>query len=157
MESTYFMIKKNLLGKGIVIDFTDNLGHLFTYDHDEVYALNKEKIESMPCWHKKREYTSSYSVPKWVTENLEMVNHNTKIKEIKNFTLTKSNFGKGIVMQYTDKKGTTYRYDHDAIIREAREKLEGMPCWNNSDHYSYTGGHPQWVGELRNCPTSRMD
>ena len=63
-----FMVSKSLIGKGVEITFTNKKGQTFTYDHDEVYATNQEKLENMECWHKYGNYTNSNTLPKWARE-----------------------------------------------------------------------------------------
>jgi len=60
-----FVIAKSLLGKGLVIEFTNKKGETYKYNHDEVYANNQEKISSMPCFNEYGNYTNSNKLPKW--------------------------------------------------------------------------------------------
>ena len=60
-----FVIAKSLLGKGLVIQFTNKKGETYKYNHDEVYATNQEKILSMPCFNEYGNYTNSNKLPKW--------------------------------------------------------------------------------------------
>ena len=60
-----FVIAKSLLGKGLVIEFTNKKGETYKYNHDEVYASNQEKISSMPCFNEYGNYTNSNNLPKW--------------------------------------------------------------------------------------------
>ena len=63
-----FVLSKNLLGKGLKITFTNKKEETYTYDHDEVFANNQERILSMPCFNEYGNYTNSNKVPKWATE-----------------------------------------------------------------------------------------
>ena len=42
-----FIISKSMLGKGLVIEFTNKKGEKYEYNHDEVFANNQEKLLSM--------------------------------------------------------------------------------------------------------------
>ena len=66
-----FVLRKSLIGSESVITFTNKKGETYTYDHDEVYSINQEKIENMECWHKYGNYTNSNNLPTWA-RNLEV-------------------------------------------------------------------------------------
>ena len=42
-----FVIRKSLIGKNVVISFTNKKGKVCTYNHDEVYNTNKERFDNM--------------------------------------------------------------------------------------------------------------
>ncbi len=63
MNLKRFVIRKSLIGKNVVITFTNKKGDLITYNHDEVYERNKERFESMNCFQKYKSYTASNNVP----------------------------------------------------------------------------------------------
>ena len=44
-----FVIRKSLIGNNTIITFTTKKG-TFTYDHDAVYSINQEKLETMECF-----------------------------------------------------------------------------------------------------------
>ena len=58
-----FVIRKSLIGKNVIITFTNKKNETFTYDHDVVYAANQEKFENMECFHKYGNYTNSNNLP----------------------------------------------------------------------------------------------
>ena len=58
-----FVIRKSLIGKNVIITFTNKKNQTFTYDHDAVYAANQEKFENMECFHKYGNYTNSNNLP----------------------------------------------------------------------------------------------
>jgi hypothetical protein len=60
-----FVIAKSLLGKGLIIQFTNKKGETYKYDHDEVFANNQEKILSMPCFNEYGNYTNTNKLPNW--------------------------------------------------------------------------------------------
>ena len=63
MKTNRFVIRKSLLGKKEVIEFTTKKGETFKYNHDEVYKANKERFESMECFKKYKSYTATNNVP----------------------------------------------------------------------------------------------
>ena len=60
-----FVISKSLAGENAVITFTNKKGETYTYDHDEVYSNNQEKLLSMTCFNEYGNYTNTNKVPNW--------------------------------------------------------------------------------------------
>lgn len=60
-----FVISRGMLGKGLVVKFTNKKGESYTYNHDEVFALNQERLLSMACFSEYGNYTNSNKLPKW--------------------------------------------------------------------------------------------
>ncbi len=60
-----FVIRKSLIGKNVTITFTNKKGDTYTYNHDDVYSVNQEKLETMECFQKYGNYTNSNVIPKW--------------------------------------------------------------------------------------------
>ena len=58
-----FVIRKSLIGKNVLITFTNKKGVTYTYDHDAVYSANQERFETMECFQKYGNYTNSNNVP----------------------------------------------------------------------------------------------
>ena len=48
--SKRFVVRKSLIGKNQVITFTTKKGDNVTYNHDKVYGIMKETLNSLPCW-----------------------------------------------------------------------------------------------------------
>ena len=70
MTTKRFVIRKSLLGKNEVITFTNKKGETFKYNHDEVYKVNKAKLEAMPCFQKYKSYTATNNVPSFAKDLL---------------------------------------------------------------------------------------
>ena len=68
MTKKRFVLSKALIGKSVIIEFTNKKGITYKYDHHAVYSLNQEKIETMDCWHKYGNYTNSNNLPTWARE-----------------------------------------------------------------------------------------
>ena len=47
-----FVIRKSLIGKNVIITFTNKKNEEMSYSHDEVYNTHKDKFESMNCFDK---------------------------------------------------------------------------------------------------------
>jgi len=63
MKTKRFVIRKNLVGKNVTIEFTNKEGKTYKYNHDEVYNANKDKFENMNCFKKYKSYTATNNVP----------------------------------------------------------------------------------------------
>ena len=63
MKTNRFVIRKSLIGKGEIIEFTNKKGENWKYDHDEVYNTFKVKFEGMDCFAKYKNYTNANAVP----------------------------------------------------------------------------------------------
>ncbi len=60
-----FVISNSLLGKNLTIKFTNKKGETFEYNHDEVFALNQDRLMSMNCFVKYGNYTNTNKLPNW--------------------------------------------------------------------------------------------
>jgi len=63
MKSKRFVVRKSLIGKNQVITFTTKSGDNVTYNHDKVYEIMKETLNSLPCWTKYKSYTATNNIP----------------------------------------------------------------------------------------------
>lgn len=60
-----FVISNSLLGKNLIISFTNKKGEKFEYDHDAVFSLNQERLLSMSCFNEYGNYTNTNRIPNW--------------------------------------------------------------------------------------------
>ena len=63
LTSKRFVIRKSLIGKNTTINVEFKNGKTFTYNHDKVWEIMKDKLENMNCFIKYKSYTSSTSIP----------------------------------------------------------------------------------------------
>ena len=63
LKSKRFVVRMSLVGKNQVITFTNKKGDVYTYNHDKVYEIMKEKLTTLPCWVKYKSYTASNNIP----------------------------------------------------------------------------------------------
>ena len=68
MKTKRFVLRKSLIGKKVIIEFTNKKGVTRKYSHDKVYEANKERLEAMPCWGKYKNYTNTNNLPTWARE-----------------------------------------------------------------------------------------
>ena len=72
MKSKRYVVRKSLIGKNQVIEFTNKKGDRITYNHDKVFEVMKSKLETLPCWTKYKSYTATNNIP-LVCRNIELV------------------------------------------------------------------------------------
>jgi len=60
-----FVISNSLMGKNYLITFTNKKGETYKYNHDQVFALNQQKLMSMNCYVKYGSYTNTNKIPTW--------------------------------------------------------------------------------------------
>ena len=70
MERKNFVVRKGWMGRNQVISFNTKATKTkpsvkVTYDHDEVFSNNQEKLLSMKCFNEYGNYTNSNKIPKW--------------------------------------------------------------------------------------------
>ena len=63
IKSKRFVVRKSLVGKNQVIEFTNKKGDTVKYNHDKVFSIMKSKLESLPCWDKYKSYTATNNIP----------------------------------------------------------------------------------------------
>ena len=68
LKTKRFVIRKSLIGKNVVISFTNKKQENVSYNHDEVYNTHKERFEEMNCFQKYKSYTNSNCVPSFCRE-----------------------------------------------------------------------------------------
>ena len=72
INSKRFVIRKSLIGKNTQINVEFKNGKTCTYNHDKVYEIMKEKLNTLPCFIKYNSYTSSTNVPVSVRSVVEV-------------------------------------------------------------------------------------
>ena len=63
IKSKRFVVRKSLIGKNQVIEFTNKKGEVTKYNHDVVFSIMKENLEKLACWAKYKSYTASGNIP----------------------------------------------------------------------------------------------
>ena len=63
LKSKRFVVRLSLVGKNQVIEFTNKKGDTITYNHDKVYSIMKDKLESLECFKKYKSYTATNNIP----------------------------------------------------------------------------------------------
>ena len=73
VKSKRFVIRKSLLGKGVLVEFQNKKGDLITYDHDKAYEVMQETLENLPCFEKYKSYTATNNIPKLIRDTEAVV------------------------------------------------------------------------------------
>jgi len=63
LKSKRFVVRLSLVGKNQTIEFTNKKGQTYTYNHDKVYSIMKEKLETLDCFKKYKSYTATNNIP----------------------------------------------------------------------------------------------
>ena len=63
LKSKRFVVRKSLIGKNQLIEFTNKKGQTYTYNHDVVYGIMKKDLENMNCFKKYKSYTATNNIP----------------------------------------------------------------------------------------------
>ena len=63
INSKRFVVRQSLVGKNMTINVEFKNGKTATYNHDKVFAIMKDKLETMACCAKYKSYTSSNNLP----------------------------------------------------------------------------------------------
>ena len=63
IKSKRFVVRKSLVGKNQLIEFTNKKGELIKYNHDKVFSIMKEGLEKLNCWAKYKSYTATSNIP----------------------------------------------------------------------------------------------
>ena len=63
----------------------------------------------------------------------------------KRFVIRKSLIGTNTIIEFTNKKGDTYEYDHDEIFSKNQERFLSMKCFNEYGSYTNSNKIPNWV------------
>ena len=72
VKSKRFVVRKSLLGQGVLIEFVNKKGDQITYDHDKAYEIMKETLDNLPCFEKYKSYTATNNIPMSVRD-IELV------------------------------------------------------------------------------------
>jgi hypothetical protein len=72
LNSKRFVIRKSLIGKNQIINFTNKKGITIEYNHDIAYEIMKDKLNAMNCFTKYKSYTASNNIPT-VLRGVELV------------------------------------------------------------------------------------
>jgi|TARA_R100001463_G_scaffold8646_2_gene26412 hypothetical protein len=72
INSKRFVIRKSLINKNTTINVEFKNGKKVSYNHDKVYEVMKDKLNTLPCFIKYNSYTSSTNVPVSVRDLVEV-------------------------------------------------------------------------------------
>jgi len=67
----------------------------------------------------------------------------TKVLKSKRFVVRLSLVGKNQMIEFTNKKGKTYTYNHDKVYSIMKENLENLDCFKKYKSYTATNNIPK--------------
>ena len=63
----------------------------------------------------------------------------------KRFVLANSLLGKSLTIVFTNKKGETFKYNHDEVFARNQSRLMSMNCFIKYGNYTNTNKLPNWA------------
>ena len=66
----------------------------------------------------------------------------------KRFVIRKTLIGTDTTISFTNKKGITYKYNHDEIYSTFQERFESMPCFQQYGNYTNSNAVPAFARNL---------
>jgi len=66
----------------------------------------------------------------------------------KRFVMRKTLIGTDTIISFTNKKGITYKYNHDEVYSTHQERFESMPCFQQYGNYTNSNAVPAFAREL---------
>lgn len=63
----------------------------------------------------------------------------------KRFVISNSLLGKNLTIEFTNKKGETFKYNHDKVFAENQELLLSMNCFIKYGNYTNSNKLPNWA------------
>ena len=67
----------------------------------------------------------------------------------KRFVISKSLIGKNAVITFTNKKGDTLTYEHDAVYSANQERFESMECFQKYGNYTNSNNLPTFARDFQ--------
>ena len=64
------------------------------------------------------------------------------------FVISKTLIGQSAIITFTNKKGITYTYDHDAVYSANQEHFETMNCFQQYGSYTNSNNLPTFAREF---------
>ena len=68
--------------------------------------------------------------------------NDTKVLKSKRFVVRLSLVGKNQTIEFTNKKGKTYTYNHDEVYNRNKKRFESMNCFKKYKSYTNTNNIP---------------
>ena len=65
------------------------------------------------------------------------------------FVISKTLIGQSAIITFTNKKGITYTYDHDAVYSANQEHFETMNCFQQYGSYTNSNSLPTFARDFQ--------
>ena len=82
-------------------------------------------------------------------DNIDIIiikNNNMTLKRI---VIRKSLIGKNEVITFTNKKGETVKYNHDAVYNKHKDRFNSMNCFDKYKSYTNTNAMPAFCRDMK--------
>lgn len=117
---------------------------------NECGATNKEldfmqSIDFNISFHKIENEVKPVSSSRSILQNRKM----DVIKEVKNFILKESFYGRNYKIKFMDKHGKKFEYYHDKLLEELGGRITNLPCWKKYGYYTNSKKLPKFVEFLK--------
>ena len=63
VEKKRFVVSKGMIGKEVIVQFTNKKGVKHVYNHDKAYSIMKDSLNNMNCFKKYKSYTATNNIP----------------------------------------------------------------------------------------------
>ena len=73
LKSKRFVLRKTLIGQGVVIEFTNKKGDNVQYDHDAAFSIMEPILNELACWETYKSYTATNNIPKVLRDTAAVV------------------------------------------------------------------------------------
>ena len=75
----------------------------------------------------------------------------SNVLKSKRFVVRQSLVGKNQVIEFTNKKGDTYTYNHDEVYNNNKERFDSMKCFEKYKSYTCTNNLPVFARQCDTC------
>ena len=69
----------------------------------------------------------------------------SNVLKSKRFVVRQSLVGKNQVIEFTNKKGDTYKYNHDKVYNDNKVRFDNMKCFQKYKSYTCTNNLPTFA------------
>ena len=71
-----------------------------------------------------------------------------QIERSNNFFIRRNRLGENAIIEFKDKYGVIWQYDHDLVYKRLQNRYDNMPCFIRYNCYTSTQTVPSYVQEL---------
>ena len=72
----------------------------------------------------------------------------------KRFVIRKSLIGNNTIITFTNKKGVTYKYNHDEVYNTHKNRFDSMNCFEKYKNYTNSNAMPAFCRDMNLVETT---